>query len=123
MSDPIARAGLSALIILQAVMLTALYAGVPPHPPAATPLFAMAPWLGAALALAAAALILGPTSSGLGRSVAGLAALMALVSYGPHKLLDAQIAGIWPSVCLGMAAAGAVVACALRGSAHRSTAR
>lgn len=39
-------AALSVLIILQSVMLSALYADVPPHPPVATPLFGMARFSG-----------------------------------------------------------------------------
>lgn len=98
-------AALATLIILQLIMLSALYAGVPPHPPAATPLFGIAPFLGASVSIALSAIIAGPTASPGGRSLAGLAALMALVSFGPQKYLDAQIALIWPAVVLGQIAA------------------
>jgi hypothetical protein len=91
-------AALSALIILQLVMLGALYAQVPPHPPATIPLFAIAPFLAVALATAAAALIVGPVAGRTGRVLSLLAALMALLSFGPQKYLDPQFPMIWPAV-------------------------
>ncbi|UWQ17838.1 hypothetical protein [Jannaschia sp. M317] len=105
-----ARTALTALIILQGVMLTALYAGVPPHPPEATPLFGMAPYLGASIAIAVGALMQGPLATRTGRVLTAIAALAALVSYGPHKYLDAAIGGIWPSVVVGQLAAFALLA-------------
>ncbi|CUH76257.1 hypothetical protein TRM7557_00793 [Tritonibacter multivorans] len=96
-------AALLVLIVLQTVMLSALYAGIPPHPPVATPLFGIAPFIGASLAVAAAAIVLGP-DHGTGRQLAVLAALMGLVSFGPQKYLDAQFALIWPAVMVGQAA-------------------
>jgi hypothetical protein len=98
---------LACLIILQTVMLASLYAGVAPHPPAATPLFGIGPFLGAALSAAVAALILGP--SGAGRGMAGLAAMAALVSFGPQKYLDPQFGLIWPAVLAGQVAAAVVL--------------
>lgn len=100
-------AALSALIILQLVMLGALYAQVPPHPPATIPLFAIAPFLAVALATAAAALIVGPVAGRTGRVLSLLAALMALLSFGPQKYLDPQFPMIWPAV---LAAQVAVIA-------------
>ena len=100
-------AALSALIILQLVMLGALYAQVPPHPPATIPLFAIAPFLAVALATAAAALIVGPVAGRTGRALSLLAALMALLSFGPQKYLDPQFPLIWPAV---LAAQVAVIA-------------
>ena len=97
-------AALSALIILQAVMLGALYAGIPPHPPSATPLFGIAPFLGASISAAGAALLLGGMGSRSGRGLALLAVLMALVSFGPQKYLDAQFGLIWPAVIGGQIA-------------------
>lgn len=91
-------AALAVLIILQAVMLGALYAGVPPHPPAATPLFGIAPFLGASMGAAVAAMLLGGGASRSGRALGLLAALMALASFGPQKYLDAQFGLIWPAV-------------------------
>ncbi|OWU85659.1 hypothetical protein ATO6_01645 [Oceanicola sp. 22II-s10i] len=96
-TDRPVSAALAALVLLQLVMLGALYAGVPPHPPQATPVFGIAPFLGAAVAACAASLVLG-TGTRAGRGLAGLAALMALASFGPQKYLDAQFPLIWPAV-------------------------
>ena len=98
-------AALAVLIVLQSVMLAALYAGIPPHPPAATPLFGMAPFLAAALACATAALVIGPLGSPWGRAISLLAAMLALVSFGPQKYFDAQFGLIWPAVITGQLAA------------------
>lgn len=107
-SDRPRQAALACLILLQAVMLASLFAGVAPHPPAATPLFGIGPFLGAALSAAVAALILGQTRGG--RFLAGLAALAALVSFGPQKYLDPQFPLIWPAVVAGQVAAGVILA-------------
>jgi hypothetical protein len=101
------QAALACLIVLQTVMLGSLYAGVAPHPPAATPLFGIGPFLGAALSAAVAALILGPSPAG--RGMAGLAAVAALVSFGPQKYLDPQFGLIWPAVLAGQVAAGVIL--------------
>lgn len=101
-------AALSALIILQLVMLGALYAQVPPHPPATIPLFAIAPFLAVALATAAAALIVGPVAGRTGRALSLLAALMAMLSFGPQKYVDPQFPMIWPAVLAAQVAAIAV---------------
>ena len=102
-------AALSVLIILQAVMLGALYAGVAPHPPAATPLFGIAPFLGASLGAAVAALVLGVGTSPAGTGFSLIATAMALVSFGPQKYFDAQFALIWPAVIAGQLASLAIV--------------
>ena len=106
-SDRPNQAALACLILLQTVMLASLYAGVAPHPPAATPLFGIGPFLGASLSAAVAALILG--ASGTGRWLAGLAALAALVSFGPQKYFDPQFPLIWPAVLSGQVAAGVIL--------------
>lgn len=104
LSNQTSNAALSVLIMLQAVMLGALYAGVPPHPPQATPLFGIAPFLGASMASAVAAMLLGAGSSRFGKALSLLAALMALVSFGPQKYFDAQFGLIWPAVIAGQIA-------------------
>jgi len=109
-----ARAALWTLAILQSVMLTALYAGVAPHPPAVTPLFGVAPFVGLSLSAVAAALAFGVTASRGGRIFCVLAALLALVSFGPQKYLDAQAALIWPAVVGGQVAAAALLVLACR---------
>lgn len=122
--DRIPSAALASLIILQSVMLSALYAGVPPHPPEAIPLFGIAPFLGLALSVAAAALILGPGSSAAGRWAGCLAALMALLSFGPQKYVDAQFALIWPAVLGGQIASLILIAnLVLHGRASHEAAR
>ena len=103
-------AALATLIMLQAIMLSALYAGIKPHPPIATPLFGIAPFLGASLSVAFAALIVQPLSTVSGRSLSILAAILALVSFGPQKYLDAQFPLIWPAVVLGQIAALVILA-------------
>lgn len=108
-------AAIATLILLQVVMLSALYAGVRPHPPEATPLFGIAPFLGASVSVAAAALIVGPLS-GAGRILSIIAALAALVSFGPQKYFDPQFGLIWPAVILGQAAAVAIFVLTLRGA-------
>lgn len=100
-----ATASLAALIILQLVMFATLLAGLPPHPPRTIPFFAMGPFLGTSLAIATAAIILGPLETRLGRALSGGAALCALISYGPHKWFDPAIAEIWPAVLGGELAA------------------
>lgn len=104
------NAALGTLIVLQLTMLGALFAQSAPHPPATIPLFAIAPFLAAALSAASAAVIIGPLDTASGRVLSVLAALMALLSYGPQKYLDAQFALIWPAVITGQIAAVAVIA-------------
>lgn len=96
-TDKPTTAALAALTILQAVMLTALYARVAPHPPAAVPgMFGMAPFLAASLSASVAAMIVGRGRGG--RVLSLLALLLALISFGPQKYLDAQFPLIWPAV-------------------------
>ena len=99
-----AIAALTMLIVLQAIMLSALYAGIKPHPPIATPLFGIAPFLGAAMSVALAAIILQPLNSTAGKALSLLAAVMALASFGPQKYFDPQFALIWPAVISGQLA-------------------
>ena len=92
------RLALMVLFVLQAVMLAAMLARVPPHPPFDVGPFAMGPFLGAALAAALAAWLAGGVQSGAGRWLSLLAVVLALISYGPHKWVDAAIPQIWPAV-------------------------
>lgn len=115
-------AALAALVILQGIMLGSLYAGVAPHPPATIPLFGMGPFLGAAIAAAIAAMILGPLDSRAGRLLAGLAALAALASFRPQKYLDAQFPLIWPAVISAQIAAIAVFGALVTSRQRRATA-
>jgi hypothetical protein len=87
---------------------------VPPHPPAATPRFGIAPFLRAAISAALAAMVIGPDAGKVGRGLGCLAALLALVSFGPQKYFDAQIGLIWPAVVAGQMAAGFILVRAVR---------
>ncbi|WP_175481721.1 hypothetical protein [Palleronia pelagia] len=100
---------MATLIVLQLVMLSALYAGIRPHPPVVTPLFGIAPFIGASIALALAAAIVEPVTTAVGRGLSGLAALCALVSFGPQKYFDPQFGLIWPAVILGQFAVIAIL--------------
>ena len=100
-SDRNTIAALATLILLQLIMLSALYAGIEPHPPVVTPISAIGPFIGASVAIALAAILVSPLSGPTGRMLSGLAALLALLSFGPQKYFDAQIALIWPAVVLG----------------------
>lgn len=104
-TDRHVTAALATLILLQLIMLSALYAGIKPHPPIATPLFGIAPFLGASMSIALSAILTQPVATATGRGLAILAAIMALASFGPQKYLDAQIGLIWPAVVLGQLAA------------------
>jgi|SRR6056297_3587822 len=113
-NDRQALAALTTLILLQGIMLSALYAGIRPHPPVATPLFGIAPFLGASVSIAVSAMIVQPLASTAGRGLSLAAALMALVSFGPQKYLDAQFGLIWPAVVLGQLAAVVLIVGVLR---------
>lgn len=104
-NDRHALAALATLILLQIVMLSALYAGIRPHPPIATPLFGIAPFIGASVCVALSAMFVQPLRTFTGRGLSVLAAMMALVSFGPQKYFDPQFALIWPAVILGQLAA------------------
>ncbi len=96
------------LAVLQAVMLAALMAGLQPHPPAAAPLFAMGPFLGASIALAVAAMLAANAPGLLPVLLSVASAFTALLSFGPQKWVDPAIAQIWPAVLLGQIAAAAI---------------
>jgi len=110
----VSHAALIILIVLQATMLGALFTQTVPHPPLAIAPFALGPFLGTSIAVAAAALALGPTGSMAGTVVACLACFLALLSLGPQKWIDPNIAQIWPAVLLGQIAVAAFVFSALR---------
>lgn len=90
------RAALWVLILVQAIMLLALLAELVPHPPRTIVLFAMAPFLATSIAVCVAALQM--IGHGWGKSLAGLACGLALLSYGPQKYFDPAFAEIWPAV-------------------------
>lgn len=108
------------LIVLQATMAASLFTQTAPHPPTAIPLFAIAPFLGASLSLAAAALAVPPGMANWRSGLAVAAALAALISFGPQKWLDPAIALIWPAVLLGELAAIALILSALPARRRRA---
>jgi hypothetical protein len=101
-------AALTTLIILQLVMLSALFTQSTPHPPDAIILFAIAPYLSVSLSAAASAIIFGPSSTTPGRILSICAALLALLSFGPQKYFDPQLPLIWPAIITAQIAAAVI---------------
>ena len=108
------QAALGTIAALQVVMLASLLAQLPPHPPLTTPLFALGPFLAASISVALAALILGAGNTKASAFISIIAALLALVSFGPQKWADAAILQIWPAVLLGQIAAAVIFVCAFK---------
>ncbi|MCR9136392.1 MAG: hypothetical protein NXI27_10385 [Alphaproteobacteria bacterium] len=107
MSSPASRtcrASLGVLVVLQVVMLAALFTQTPPHPPLTIPLFGLGPFLGASLAVAVAAVLLGEATTRAGQAASLLAAALALLSFGPQKWFDPTFGEIWPAVTLAQVA-------------------
>lgn len=117
-----AYAALTSLIIVQLIMLASLFAGLAPHPPRTIPFFAMAPFLSVSMAIAASAMIVEPLTGKLGKTLSVLAALCALLSYGPQKWIDPAIGEIWPAVLAGEIAAIALLALIVMASGKMQTA-
>jgi hypothetical protein len=95
------------LALIQAVMLASLWFGVAPHPPRAIPLFAMAPFLAVSIGTALCARVL--ITDMAGRVLAGLAAAMALLSFGPQKYVDPAFGEIWIAVVTAQLCVGVIV--------------
>lgn len=108
-------AAIGGLIVLQIVMLGSLFAQIAPHPPALIPISGIGPFLSVSLALAVGALIVGPLNGKTGRALGLLAALLAMVSFGPQKYLDPQLALVWPAVVFGQLCALYVVFANIKG--------
>lgn len=123
LSPRLAYAALTALTLVQLIMLTSLFADLAPHPPRTIPFFAMAPFLSVAIAIAASAMIIGPLNGRTGKAMSILAALCALLSYGPQKWIDPAIGEIWPAVLTGeIAAFGLFILVFQRGTSRTETA-
>ncbi len=105
-------ASIMVLLVLTSVMLAALFTRTPPHPPLEVPLFALAPFLGASLAIGFAALWL--ARRGAGVRLALVFAVTALVSFGPQKYFDPAFLRIWPAVLLAQAAIAVLAYCAFK---------
>jgi len=100
-----ATSAIMVLLTLTGVMLLALFSRTMPHPPLEVPPFAIAPFLGASLAIGVAALHLVSRGARFGTGLAVLFALTALVSFGPQKYFDPSFSRIWPAVITGQVAA------------------
>lgn len=92
------------LLVLTGVMLLSLFTRTPPHPPLEVAPFALAPFLGASLAVGAAALQACRHQDRLGHALALVFAITALVSFGPQKYFDPAFSRIWPAVITAQAA-------------------
>ncbi len=106
-------AAIVALLVLTGVMLLALLTRTPPHPPLEVTPFALGPFLGASLAIGAAALRLVNARDRFGAALAIAFALTGLVSFGPQKYLDPAITRIWPAVVTAQVAVVVIVAAAI----------
>lgn len=116
MTDPLQSArlaGITMLLVITIVMLWAMFAQSPPHPPAAIPLFALGPFFGASLGLGAAALILTLCRAPGAGLLAVLFAVTGILSFGPQKYTDPSFPLIWPSVVTAQGAILAILASVL----------
>ncbi len=105
----LASAAIVALLVIIGVMLLALFSRTPPHPPLEVPPFALAPFLGATLAIGAAAFHLVRQGARYGCALAALFALTVLVSFGPQKYFDPAFSRIWPALITGQIAVIVIV--------------
>ena len=105
-----ASAAIVALLVLTGVMLFALFTRTKPHPPLEVAPFAIGPFLGASLAIGAAAFHLVRQGARYGSTLAVLFALTALVSFGPQKYFDPVFSRIWPTVITAQIAVVVIVA-------------
>ncbi|MGC1442809.1 MAG: hypothetical protein WA888_19570 [Burkholderiaceae bacterium] len=107
-------ASVSVLLVLELVMLLALFSRTEPHPPFEIPPFAMGPFLGACIAIALAGLILGTSRTTAGQIASLLTAALALISFGPQKWFDPAFSKIWPAVILAQLAVTLLVRLCVR---------
>ena len=105
-----ATAAIVVLLTLTVVMLAALFSQTAPHPPLEVPPFALGPFLGASLAIGAAAFHLLRQGVRFGGTLAVLFALTALVPFGPQKYFDPEFSRIWPAVITAQIAVIAIFA-------------
>lgn len=108
-TTPATTIALTTLIIVQVTMLMALFTRTSPHPPLTIPFFAMAPFLGVALSIATAAILLKAEQSKVGMLFCGLAIIAALISFGPQKYIDPAFPQIWPAVIAAQLAIATII--------------
>ena len=112
--DAPTSAAVVVLLVLTGVMLLALFSRTAPHPPLEIAPFALGPFLGASLAIGAAAWHLLGQDARHGGALAVVFALTALVSFGPQKYFDPGFTRIWPAVVAAQIAVIVIlVRCAL----------
>jgi hypothetical protein len=105
-----ASAAIIVLLVLTGVMLLALFSRTVPYPPLEVPPFALGPFLGASLAIGAAAFHLVRQGARYGSTLAILFAVTALVSFGPQKYFDPIFSRVWPAVITAHIAVIVIVA-------------
>jgi len=108
-ANQLAAAAILVLLVLTGVMLAALLSRTPPHPPLEVPPFALGPFLGASLAIGAAAFHLMRQEARFAGAAALLFAVTTLVSFGPQKYLDPAFSRIWPAVVLAQIAVAVIL--------------
>ena len=101
---------LAAVLILQTVMLASLFTQSLPHPP-----LELAPLFGAILALGGFTVVLLLFRWRSGYIAAGASALLAMISYGPHKLFLGEDPAILPAVVAGFLFALGLLYAAVKG--------
>ena len=99
-----AEAAMISLMVLTGVMLLSLFTRTAPHPPLEVAPFALAPFLGASLAIGAAALCASRHGARHAGLLAALFIVTVLVSFGPQKYFDPAFPRIWPAVLTAQAA-------------------
>jgi hypothetical protein len=110
----IVRAATLVLLVLTTVMLLALFSRTAPHPLLEVAPFAIAPFLGASLAIGLAAFHLLARNDRIGLWLTLLFVVTALVSFGPQKYFDPTFSRIWPAVVTAqIAVVVALVSCFL----------
>jgi len=103
-------AAIVVLLVLTSIMLLSLFTRTAPHPPLEITPFALAPFLGASLAIGAGALWL--SRRGSDTWLALVFAATVLVSFGPQKYFDPAFTRIWPAVILAQIAVLVIAATA-----------
>jgi len=97
-TDSVLQGSLLTLAFQDALLFTALMAGVAPHPPAT-----VGPFIGALMALALRAAWSLRQPGRAGHALALAVALLHLANFGPHKFFAEQGPLIAPMVAVGLA--------------------
>ncbi len=92
----IAVSSLAGLILLNGVLLGALWAQVQPHPPAR-----VGPFIAASLSLAVLSIPLVWWRNKIGYTISIIVGLLGLVSFGPHKIFAGSAGQLFPAIMVG----------------------